>query len=853
MKTLLLLLMSCFSIIPLGYAQNNIFEDLQNPGPIKVADNVTVNISTPHPYKSNTATSVFEREFYSKNASYIALYFENFNLAAGDYVEIYSPETNDKVIYGGTGKIIDDNLTTISNFWSQVILSDKVIVKLHTAQASKGYGFDIKTVAYGYTPKKMEQLSASFKALKICGENDKEAVKCYDGTEIYKKATAVCRLIINSNLTCTGWLLGCEGYLMTNNHCIADESAANNTSVIFNYMKDACTGGKTTRGTSEGKPTFIKTNAKLDYTLLKMPSNISSKYGYLSLDSKPVQMEERIYIAQHPLGDPKEVVTKDDQDTVGYAKADKSSSEGVRYYCDTQGGSSGSPVLKYDNHLVAAIHNSGECKVWGNGSKGRSDQLIHDIGDDMPKCGVNDPNMKVKPTARMEASVNCTTVTFENHSFTNGATYKWDFGDGKTATETAPTHTYAKAGEYTVKLSATNSSGTSTTEAKIKVTSAKKPNDMVKGVCEGEPAVITLPDNGTGYVWYDQPTAGNVIATGNTLKLDAITAETTYYVSATGSKIENTTVGLDKIDKSTSGLQEEDDGSAQIFDAKKDFVLKSFTVYSDSVGKRTLQLKNGVNELLDSKELTIGKGEIVVPVNMTIKAGNDLELGFTKEPKLYRTQLKDKDLPYPFKSADGNIVMKTSRVMYEDPAKNYFYTYNWNVSVIGNCESERAKVTIKITRKPAKPNVEANKTTGVLKVKETFKNYQWFFNGKAISNATAQTYTATKNGTYHAEVSEVDGCNNKSDDIVFDNLSTTLFSLPKGVTMHPNPANSILNITGLNTINTTNTLKIINMLGQTLTTVNSTKINETITVSNLSKGMYFIQINNSYLVKFIKN
>ncbi|HVG42037.1 MAG TPA: PKD domain-containing protein, partial [Chitinophagaceae bacterium] len=43
------------------------------------------------------------------------------------------------------------------------------------------------------------------------------------------------------------------------------------------------------------------------------------------------------------------------------------------------------------------------------------------------------------------------TVNFSNTS-QNGTAYKWDFGDGTTATEASPSHTYTKAGEFTVKL-----------------------------------------------------------------------------------------------------------------------------------------------------------------------------------------------------------------------------------------------------------------------------------------------------------------------------------------------------------------------------------------------------------------
>jgi len=50
--------------------------------------------------------------------------------------------------------------------------------------------------------------------------------------------------------------------------------------------------------------------------------------------------------------------------------------QSVRYLADTEGGSSGSPVIDYNSNLVIAIHNTGGCP---NGSYGRSDELISEL------------------------------------------------------------------------------------------------------------------------------------------------------------------------------------------------------------------------------------------------------------------------------------------------------------------------------------------------------------------------------------------------------------------------------------------------------------------------------------------
>lgn len=56
-------------------------------------------------------------------------------------------------------------------------------------------------------------------------------------------------------------------------------------------------------------------------------------------------------------------------------------------------------------------------------------------------------------------------VSFSNLS-KNADSYKWEFGDGQTSTETSPKHTYAAFGEYTVVLTVTGQGGTTSyTEA----------------------------------------------------------------------------------------------------------------------------------------------------------------------------------------------------------------------------------------------------------------------------------------------------------------------------------------------------------------------------------------------------
>jgi hypothetical protein len=72
-----------------------------------------------------------------------------------------------------------------------------------------------------------------------------------------------------------------------------------------------------------------------------------------------------------------------------------------------------------------------------------------------------DPSI-LRPTPNFTAMADASNprrITFTNTSL-NSLNYTWDFGDGSTIlSETAPTYTYAKAGTYTVLLTATGVTG----------------------------------------------------------------------------------------------------------------------------------------------------------------------------------------------------------------------------------------------------------------------------------------------------------------------------------------------------------------------------------------------------------
>ncbi len=357
--------------------------------PIAIGNEFDVDESTNHPYCQCKTGVVYEKEFFNEGSAYVKIYFSNFDLAEGDYVEVFSPDTDDYAVYTGNGKAVNEEGKVINEFWSSSIWSDRAVVRLISNNVRvSNYGFDIKKVAYGFTPAEIEEkFATSLKS--ICGSDDKEWAKCYEGTAMYEKAKAVSRLYINGSSACTGWLIGSEGHLMTNEHCIETNSDAYNTEYEFmgegSSCQTQCSGWFSCRGTIEARTgSVVKLNANLDYALIKLSGNLSSKYGYLSFRSAAPSIGERIYIPQHPGGKGKQISVWDDRAN-DYASVESFDNWGdVEYFADTEGGSSGSPVLAYSDNLVIALHHYGGCKNSGV----MNTDIINDLGSLMPANGV---------------------------------------------------------------------------------------------------------------------------------------------------------------------------------------------------------------------------------------------------------------------------------------------------------------------------------------------------------------------------------------------------------------------------------------------------------------------------------
>jgi hypothetical protein len=405
----------------------------QANSPVTIGEHVFEEYETPHPYQSSGSTQpmlTWVDDIVFPGATYISVHFARMDLAAGDYVVVRSPDGRQSWTYTRFGR--HDLGATKEGFFATHIKGDTAVVELFTVGGSSSWGYEIDKFGRGYNNdeirvfwslglgEEMNLPRLPDDPESLCGTDDTEEAKCYQDSEpeIYDTSRSVVRLIQNGSAHCTGWLVGNAGHVMTNEHCITSQSQLDN--IDFEFMAEGpdcatdCTSTLGCPGVIEASGgTFVTDDAALDYALV-IPdtstgsgTNLPATYGYMKLRQSGAVLDERVYHPQHPAGWGKRIGVVSthtfDVGLGGYCYASSlnetpcSGGPGdVGYYTDTQGGSSGSPVLGYSDHKVVALHHcrgSNSCTQTG-GDRNRGvpiDAVIADLGANVPPGALCDP------------------------------------------------------------------------------------------------------------------------------------------------------------------------------------------------------------------------------------------------------------------------------------------------------------------------------------------------------------------------------------------------------------------------------------------------------------------------------
>jgi len=372
---------------------------ISGEAPTRVADTVTIATVSPEISASDIDDAnrpVWVKQLSAAGASYIAPHFAKADLPNGARIVVRSVDGKRSWSYDHVD--INRRLAVSNGFWGIHVWGTQAVIELYTPVPMPEGAIVIDQFAKGFASLGLVDNTDSDIAA-ICGVNDTKNAICYASSEpaAYTKGHAVARLVINGSFLCTGWLLGSEGHMITNNHCVSSASQAANTTFDFDAEGSSCNSNCQSAGACGGtivaaSSTLIKTHSTLDYTLLKLPTNPTSTYGYLQLRESGASVGDRIYIPEHSAGWGKQI-----QMEQGGSLLEVTSTTGsggstcgpnqVLYSSDTQGGSSGSPVLGYDDNLVVALHHCGS-NTGCTGLGVRIQNVAANIGSSMPNDAI---------------------------------------------------------------------------------------------------------------------------------------------------------------------------------------------------------------------------------------------------------------------------------------------------------------------------------------------------------------------------------------------------------------------------------------------------------------------------------
>ena len=353
-------------------------ESAMQQSPVNVGEFVQTNIEIDY---SNSST--WQQTIHFPDAAYIKVHFQKMELRPGDTVTVSDPEGIYLRTYPGDSFTTDPDDKT--GFWALSVLGDTAVITLNTniiessTTKDNQLGIHIDKYARGFSENEL----ANFTPESTCGTNQRTDVACYEvshPTE-FNISSAVVRILVNGNSHCTGWRVSPDNFLFTNEHCITSQAELNQMEFWFNYQRPNClSGDPNTNVVMVTGDQFLIDDTVLDFALVTLDNFAATQsFGYLTLDPRPAVMLEEIYIPQHGAGNPKEFGIESDMDPSGLCQVQHTNATGtgtgteIGYFCDTIGGSSGSPVLARSTHKVIAIHHFGNgaapnCQAGGTGS-----------------------------------------------------------------------------------------------------------------------------------------------------------------------------------------------------------------------------------------------------------------------------------------------------------------------------------------------------------------------------------------------------------------------------------------------------------------------------------------------------
>lgn len=331
-------------------------------------------------FKKNHAGKVVWEDIIQLQTSRMRLHFTD--IAAGmntaHFDVVLRDLDNTEVL-----RIPGAKLAAHTDYWTESIFRGFLIVHVETSdgEVPEGLKFVLSEAVVDHTevaaedvtePNDMEWAAIAFRGMR-------------NGRKVYYdrgQSTAILRFITDGGeQQCSGFMIS-PNELMTNAHCVHNARICRTTKATFGYQQS--TSLRPLDGEQVNCVSMKAVDRDLDFAVVVLEGTpgATDKWGHLVLSAQRPKAGDALYIIHYP-GNVRMKATWNDcrlerPDAGGLNPALKSD---FGHICDTDGGSSGAPIISQATNEVTGLHHFGftECEAnWSTQNRGVYMDLILD-------------------------------------------------------------------------------------------------------------------------------------------------------------------------------------------------------------------------------------------------------------------------------------------------------------------------------------------------------------------------------------------------------------------------------------------------------------------------------------------
>jgi len=198
----------------------------------------------------------------------------------------------------------------------------------------------------------------------IIGESQLEKARCVQESDPakYQRSRAVGRIYTGRSYG-TAWRVGPGNLVLTNLHVIGENPDPARMIVEFDYEEPSCDSDIAQPAVRVPVERVVASHAWADFALLALDQNVVDSglldsFGYLGLDIRISEVGDPVYVAGHPKAGPKRISRLHDDGRPCWVTEVQNNglADFAKYNCDTESGSSGSPVIDARTDTVIALN-----------------------------------------------------------------------------------------------------------------------------------------------------------------------------------------------------------------------------------------------------------------------------------------------------------------------------------------------------------------------------------------------------------------------------------------------------------------------------------------------------------------